>query len=269
MRVSIFRPSLFAFFILTLMIIGRSAFGISVKPAFLDLKVTPGKTHTGMVTVTNTSGSEERYRVAAAHFYLTREGRLEPAEPDSSSMAQWIKFNPKEFTLAPNARQQIRYTLIPAQDARTGDYWGLLEFTNLAARMATSDDTTAETNVKIAVSTAIVVPIFVQVGEVSYNWSILNLKAEMGEVRPQVLVTLSNTANGRVPFSTEIEILDASETVVAKQDRRELSLFPFSERVVTLPIEAELEPGDYTVRVRVISEKASSSKAGETSLKIP
>lgn len=269
MQVSIIRQSLVGALMVALWVIGQPAFAISVRPALLDLQVKPGEHHTGMFTVANTSGAEERFRASPAHFRLSRDGRIRQAPPDSFSVVKWIKFNPKEFTLAPRAQQQIRYTLMTPRDARTGDYWCVLEFEKLTARTLVSRDTSQGRSVNIAVSTAIVVPIFVQVGKVDCEWSLLDVKAETGERGPWVSITLSNTANGRVPFRTEVDILDGNGDIVAHEEKGELSLFPFSERVLQLPIRTELEAGEYTARVRVSSEKAQNLQAGETVLRVP
>ncbi len=269
MRVCRFLPYFALAMFLTLFVIGPSAFAISVRPAILDVQIQPGERHTGMITITNSSDVEERFRASATHFRLTRDGQVQQAEPDSSSVAEWMKFNPKEFTLAPNARQQIRYTLVTPPDIKTGDYWCVLEFIKLAAPSLTAGDTTGGgVGVNISVSTAVVVPVLVQIGEVNYEWSLLDLKAEVDERGPLVSITLSNTANGRVPFVTEVDILDGNGEVVAHQKGMNLSLFPFSERVVKVRIEAELELGEYIARVRVNSEKADSFVAGETVLQI-
>ena len=56
---------------------------------------------------------------------------------------------------------------------------------------------------------------------------------------------------------------------MAQEKLGTLSLFPLSERVVQVPIKTKLDPGEYTVRVVVSSEKAHDQVAGETSLRRP
>ena len=270
MRVCSFRQCLAGALFLILWSIGPSAFALSVKPAILDVEIQPGERNTGVITITNTSSVEERFRASATHFRLTRDGQVQQAEPDSSSAAEWIKFNPKEFTLAPNSLQQVRYTLTAPPDAKIGDYWCVLEFLKLSSATVTAGDTSGGgVGVSISVSTAVVVPVLVQVGKVDYKWSLLDLEANADEEQPQVIITLSNTANGRVPFTTEVDIINGKGDVVAHQVKEIASLFPFSERVVQLQIETELEPGMYIARVRVNSEKAKSFVAGETDMTIP
>lgn len=270
MEVRIIRASVVVAAVLAASLLGPSALAISVKPAFLDLEVNPGEHHTGMFTVVNTSDGEERFRASPSHFRLSREGNLQPAPSDSFSVAEWIKFNPKEFTLTPRARQQIRYTLIVPPDAKPGDRWCVLEFMKLTARTLQAGDTSdGGTSVKLAVSSAIVVPIFVQVGEVGHEWSLVDLEAQTDEKGSRVSITLGNTSNGRVPFETEVDIVDANGEVVAHEERGRLSLFPFSERVLQMPIETELQPGEYMARVRVSSEETGDLVAGETALRVP
>jgi hypothetical protein len=251
---------------------GGPALAISVKPAFLDLQIKAGEHHTGAFTVLNSSDSEERYRAAPASFSLTRDGQMQAAPADSFSATDWIKFNPKEFTLAPHAGQQVRYTLVVPPDVKSRDLWCVLEFKNLAARTFSSDSLGVQAGgrrVDLSVSMAIVVPIFVQVGEVQYKWSLLDLKAETGDNGPLVLITLGNTANGRIPFKTAVEIVNGQGETVAREDTGTLSLFPFSERVLQVPIKTKLAPGAYTARVVVSSEKAQARLAGETALRCP
>ncbi len=250
--------------VLCLLIGVESSWGLAVKPALLDLQISPGQHQTGVITVGNPANSENRFRASVVHFRLNRNGQMQQAEPDSFAVQDWIKFNPREFTLAPNEQQQIRYTLIVPQDADVGDYWGALEFMPLTTETVTSHDSTHQTNVKLVVSSAIVVPIFVQIGDVDYKWSIMEMQAhEVGD-NAEVAITLSNVGNGRVPFRTELDVVDSSGAVIAHQERGEISLFPFSERVVSLKVTDPIPIGMYTVRARVASDKANDMLAGET-----
>lgn len=264
--------SVLAAALLALFSTGGPALAISVKPAILDLQIKAGERRTGAFTVINTSDAEERFRAEPASFSLTRDGQVQPAPTDSFSAAEWIKFNPKEFTLAPRGGQQIRYTLVVPPEVKSRDLWCVLEFKNLAARTFSTDSSEALASgrsIDLSVSTAIVVPIFVQVGDVKYEWSIIELKTEMSDQGPQVSITLGNTANGRIPFTTAVDIVNGQGETVAQEKLGTLSLFPLSERVVQVPIKTKLDPGEYTVRVVVSSEKAHDQVAGETSLRRP
>ncbi len=239
---------------------GRAS--LSIDPAFVELSLEKGRP-SEVITVTNVTQQEMRYRVRAVHFVYTRGGNFEEIEPDDKSLALWTKFNPKEFTLAPKGSQAIRLTIVPPGNLKDGEYWAALRFEPLVGIPASGDDGEGR-SVALEVRTNILVPVVGHIGKVTAVCELKDLQAWRTDDGLAVLAYVANIGNGRVRVKGFYEVLDPSGAVVADGLIGEDTMLSGGERLTARAVEGDFPEGEYTVRVRYESEKLEKPLAGQT-----
>ncbi|NNL57269.1 MAG: hypothetical protein HKO71_05925, partial [Pseudomonadales bacterium] len=168
--------------------------GIAVEPAYISLNFDKGRA-SGRFVITNTGDTEERYRVIASHFTFSEQGALSLAEPNEHSMAEWIKFNPKEFSLPPKSKRVVRYVVLPKGKLQDGQYWAAMELESLEGRnYSTSDGGGRTFNLKVVPS--VLAPIYGAAGKIERDYTVDKLDLTTSDRNKKVLeVRLSNIGN--------------------------------------------------------------------------
>lgn len=242
-----------------------AAASLSVEPALIHMDLDKGRP-ADVVTVTNMTDQEVRYRVLAVHFVYTRTGELQMVEPNEQSLALWLKFNPKEFTLTPKESRTIRLTVVAPSDLKDGEYWAALRFEPLKGYVSRGDDGEGR-SVAIEVRANILVPIIGQVGEPSFVCDLKGLRAWRKDEGIAISAELVNSGNTRVRVKGSYEILDSSGTAVADGLIGEDTIMSGSERVFARVVEGNFPEEAYNVRVRYASDNLEEDLAGQTSVR--
>ncbi|MCB1661600.1 MAG: hypothetical protein H6995_11645 [Pseudomonadales bacterium] len=224
--------------------------GISLTPSFVSVKMDSGKRRvSGKFEIANTGDTEERYRVKANHFVFHEDGSFSVMKPDANSLASWIKFNPKEFALAPNSKRTVRYTIIPRVKAENGHYWGVMELESLVPVAHTQK--LDETNLTINFAQSILVPMYAAVGELSYKGEIENVKLEKGDVDGQQLlkIVIANLSNGALFLSGKYKLTSKSGETVHEDKLSGGVILPEMKREYLTKLSPEIEPGQYAMHI--------------------
>ncbi|MBU1071741.1 DUF916 domain-containing protein, partial [bacterium] len=242
-----------------------AAASLSVQPAFVELDLSKGRP-AKVVTVTNVSDQELRYRAETVHFVYTAGGSFETVEPDAQSMASWIKFNPREFTLAAGESRSIRLTVVAPKNLDDGEYWAALRFEPLVGLVSKSEVTDGK-SVAIEVRTNILVPIVGRKGDLVFQCSLTDLKAWRSDQGFAVVASVANTGNGRARVVGTCEVLDADGNPVADGPLGEDTILAGGERRFERLLAGDYPPGAYTVRVRCTSKNFKDVLAGQTGVR--
>ena len=245
---------------------GNALAGISISPAFIELRLDKG-VPAGQFLITNSGDVEERYRIKAIHFIFASDGGFREMPPDEHSLAEWVKFNPKEFTLPPQSRQAVRFVVTPRGKLKTGEYWAAMELESLKTSVAKSKDDKGKTY-KFEVIPTIVVPIFAQVGDVRYMGTVKDLQVVSQENSQSVGHLVVNTGEGRLFVVGDYEIANEAGEVVSKDSLVRTYIMPGSERKVVSAIKDKLPPGNYSLKVQYNSSQLKSPLIGETKITV-
>lgn len=221
--------------------------GLSISPALLEVNLEKGRP-VGQFIISNTGDEEERYRISAIHFSLSKTGDVSRKAPDEHSLAPWIRFNPTEFTLPPRSQQAVRYVIIPPQKLRAGEYWGAMELESLKSVKASSTDSSGR-EYQIEVIPSILVPIFGTVGSVRYQGNVKEVSVIPKDGKKMIVVSVENTGEGRLRMEGTYEIRNSSGVAIEKGSLAKSYVFPGVDQVFTTALKADLKEGRYHVRV--------------------
>lgn len=240
---------------------------LSISPAFVEVTLDKG-VPSGQFLVTNVGEVEERYRIKAKSFLFLEDGGVRLAESDEQSLATWIKFNPKEFTLAPNTRQTIRFAVIPRGKLRPGEYWAVMELESLASSFASGKDSGGrEFNLEIVPS--ILVPICGKVGDVKYQGTLKQLRAFQVDNGSAIEVYLTNTGEGRLRVSGEYEIFDSNGKKLEQGSLGKGYVLVGSTRKFATKTNLPLTQGKYSIKVNYSSEQLKTPIRNEVEITWP
>lgn len=237
---------------------------LSISPAYVELTLDKGRP-SGQFQITNIGDSEERYRIKAIHFLFLEDGGFREIPPNDRSLAQWIRFNPKEFVLPSRSRQTVRFTVSPRGKLQPGEYWAAMELESLKTTHGTGKDAKGR-QMSIEVIPTILVPIFAKNGTVRYELSLKETRIVAGEHGDQIVSLITNVGEGRLFLVGQYEIADAAGKTVTKGDLGRAYVLPGADRIFSVPLEATLPTGQYTVKVEYSSAGIRSPVTQETTL---
>jgi hypothetical protein len=227
--------------------------GISIAPAYVEIDLEERRP-SGKFVVTNTGDETERYRITASHIVHSKTGAIRKVKPDKNSLAPWIRFNPKEFTLPPKSRRAIRFVVLPKGKVESGKlYWCYMELMSLNMKTAKQSDG-AGFSMEVKVIPAILVPLFAQKGTVANSASVEDLQVIQQPENMQIQVLLKNTGSGRMVLNGSYEVLDTVGAKVSEGAFIRMHLLPGEMFEFKQSIENQLPEGTYTLNVEYTSD---------------
>lgn len=241
---------------------------IAIKPAFVEVNMEEGRP-SGTFLVSNLGDKEERFRVNALYFNYTEEGGLKKSQAGDYSLAPWIKFNPRELTLAPGTQRAVRFAIVPRGKLESGEHWAAMELESLAVNEMVSKDDKLGRSVKIKVMTTIVAPIFGTVGKTSYAGQVKDLQVQVENGAVVLKALIAATGSGRLHVKGDYEIVDAAGKTVDSSPFAAGYVFRGAQRWFTRKITAALPKGDYTVKVNVVSPHLEQPVVKEVTIAWP
>ena len=239
---------LLIFGILTFLAASATSANISITPAYVDVEIQPGERAAGRFIITNFTDSDQRFRMNATHFTFGSDGSLQTIEPDDNSSADWLKFNPREFSLPAKGRRVVRFVLLPNGNLADGDYWSSIELESLRISKVEvrGDD---GHGVGLNVVSSILVPVFGKVGEIRHAARIRDLSVVSVDQGTLLETVIENTGNGFLFVRGSYEILDEAGRTLAAGPVGNAYVLRSTERRFRVPIEADLPVGNHTVIV--------------------
>lgn len=153
------------------------------------------------VVIMNTSKTTNTYRIGFKNLQQLASGgykELSPEEEANSSLFfanDMIRFSPRQVTLAPGERQQVRLSLRKPENLENGDYRSHLSFTQLPNPDMLKNNQENQ-GIKLYMLTSFSIPVLVRQGELVVNPKITEtriVKTKQGTWQVEVDVTrLSN-----------------------------------------------------------------------------
>ncbi len=259
------KPGLQFASVLILIFLARATFAqqLSVKPAYLEIDLSK-KRPSGSLIVTNTGDKEIRCRAQTLYWRLSVDGLMEIIPPDERSLAPWIKFNPREFTLAPKSSQHVRYSIIPRGQLEPGEYWGGIEFEPLLEKMKVQDDA-KNVSATVTVITSILVPIYGRYGDYEVSAALDSLTAVANGDSIFIRSIVENNSPGGLRLGGNYEILDSTGNTIAKGKLSPTFILPLAIRRVSAIVKKAIQDGRYTLKLNLLDRQTNQPLvSGET-----
>ncbi len=221
---------------------------LAIQPAYVVADLERGRP-SGKFMITNASDEEQRYRIQADFFNYSPTGQLiSPPRNHPKSMADWIRFNPKEFVVPPKSTQAIRYVILPRGSLRAGEYWAAMSLDHLSVRR-TAIEGQEDRTLSIAVTTSLLIPMFGTYGDVEYAGRLVDVALISTQRGPAIRATVENTGTGRLYLKGRYRLLDDSGEEIAKGEIGSSYVMAGALRHFVRIIEPDLPDGTYTAEV--------------------
>ncbi len=229
----------------------RGQTGLGLAPMREELKLAPGATHSGILTLANTADEKVRIVGEILDFYLdstaTPQFGPEYKQEAEFSCRHWLVANPMETELNGKAQVPVRYTLRVPAEATARSYHCAIGFTT----QPTADHAKA---IGLRTAVQIVAAIYVVVGQPALEGAVKDLKLEYvpDSVHPvwRAVVTIRN--DGWLYFRPQgdLDVLDENEVVVETVHFTPLPVLPRRDQNFLFPLKLAAE-GKYILRARV------------------
>lgn len=221
---------------------------IGVKPAFVEVQMDKGRP-SGAFLISNLGNKEERFRVNAVHFTYSEKGTLEVSPNGQFSLAPYIRFNPRELTIAPKTQRAVRFAIVPQGKLVEGEYWAAMELESLAMNETVAKNDETGRSVKLRTITTIMAPIFGTVGKPAYEGDVKDVQVQVEKGETVLKALVASTGNGRLGIRGRYEILDASGVPVNSGSLGAAYVLRGAQRWLTQKIDAGTPANQYTVKV--------------------
>ncbi|MAI91226.1 MAG: hypothetical protein CBB65_12330 [Hyphomonadaceae bacterium TMED5] len=217
--------------------------GLSLTPTRLVLS--PGDAM-GEVTLYNSGGETVTYRVEDVELEALEQGGYGQVEEDADapewSAARFLRYAPRQVTLAPGERQLVRVISRAPRDMTAGEYRSHMRFSSIPTvapvdelenEPEASDDTSVE--VRVGLEYRITIPVILRTGDGAYGTEIqsASLEANPDSEGTSVRVTLNKT--GSWSDYGVLRVLDAAGEEIGLL-RGVSVLPPLTSRVVNIPL---------------------------------
>lgn len=242
---------------------------LGARPAYLFLDLSKGNP-SGTFTISNLGNEKQTYRARAIHFELKENGSILPVKPDDYSLAKWIKFNPKEFTLPPKSSRIVRFTIVrDGRKLKQREYWGAIEFTPLSGASFSSAADEKGRVMEFKVITALLIPIYGEMPGIVYGGRISDISAEQSKKTLQLSAMVENTGDGGLRTSGSWQIFaKGTGNLIKNIPVTPFLVLPKQRRHFTTNLEEHLPSGGYTVTLS-LKYKDGKTLSGRGEVEIP
>lgn len=104
-----------------------SGISLNLSPTFLNLRTDPGKSVSSEFKVRNNNTFTEYLRISLVKFVNSEQGIPTITDiEEGDDFSNWIEFDQKEFSVAPNQSKTVKFTISPPSEAALGYYYGIL-----------------------------------------------------------------------------------------------------------------------------------------------
>ena len=216
--------------------------GLDVSPAKYEMQVVPGKSSTVPITIRNTGAAPVHIVVALNDYEIGTSGTVKfmPVGKSRYSLSKVASVNPREFDLAPNSFQQVRFTAdIPS--GASGEFQTAVFFQTRPTRRPGG----------VAFSERIGSKIFAIVTDsMKMSGEIEDIQTKPYQDGQRYLVGFKNTSNLHVYANGTIEVRQGSTVVDRIPMPAQMPVDRSGARVIEI-IGKKLPPGSYTLLARV------------------
>lgn len=221
-----------------------SASAMLVEPVRFILQIEPGQRDGGAFTVTNSSSTPVKYLAIVQDWVHDSKGVLtaKPTNSTSVSIANWVKFNPREFTLPPNGKQVVRFSISVPKNAAPGEKRGVIFFSPTAQSTG------------LSVKTQVGVVIYAAIKPVTRTFEISLPKASLNSAKQAVInIELAASGNAHCRLTGKFRLSDPSGKLIEEGKITEHVLLPGERRTIIVSGNKELALGRYRLHLEIES----------------
>jgi len=245
---------------------------IIVYPNFVELNFskTPNKFVSKVIQVENPGNEIVRVRAYVKSWNLDDFGSVKFLEtPDTYSLDNYIKFNPKEFDLLPGQKQGIRLTA-KLPEGVDGEFRSIIFFETVTSRKTALSPDKNDLSIDVNFKSRYGIAVYAYKGKISRNAVIEDLKFQKMEESNYLIAYIKNEGNIHSNIEGEMSITSKSGTGEKKQFLARYTIMPTSVQKYKILLPADLPKNDiYNLKLRLTyKDKDDKEQAveAETSL---
>ena len=240
----------FKFTILTLLF-ATTVFAqdFEVSPVLMNFNAEPGEIQVKQINLINHSSTPQKYKLKLQDYELDKSGQKKPLPAGQSkrTLADWMTINPSFIELSPNQATTIDVMMTVPKDGFSTK-WGMI-LVELGREQTISQ---VDKNVATGVLISPRIVVLVKQSPKSNN----NYKAAISDLKEisiptdstkkfQALVT--NIGDNVIDAKVYLSLSNLQTGEEQKFDTVKLTVYPDSNRDVTLPLTANILPGQYVL----------------------
>lgn len=239
----------FAFYSLVILIICLTLFSefslatVRVEPARIIMNALDKKHSTGLIEVINTGEEEIELKALLNDWTLDKNDGLIFLEAGETeySLDDLIKFNPRNFKLAPGKKQIVRFTISSPEAAeKIKERRGVVFFER------ETDFVDSETGSKVKSQVGAVIYYIPEGVKYDFKFNGLRLYNNLKPLPQGITVRVKNEGEAHLRYYPSYKIIDSENKVVMENSFKELVILPGYERQISFYLEDRLKKGDYT-----------------------
>jgi hypothetical protein len=212
-----------------------------VDPARFIFTVKPGDRTTGTIKVTNPGAQTANIKAVIYDWTLNAQDKMvtSPAGTLKESLKDCIKFNPRNFMLAPGASQIVRFTLTAPNNADYRERRGIVFFEEHLKHHLKQSGANIITQVGST--------IYLGLEGMKMGFNLENLVVVESAARKyQALMRINNSGEGHIRYRINYKIINVQGTVVIKEQLSEKVILPQFNRKILFDL-PKLDPGKYNL----------------------
>ncbi len=226
---------------------GQTAAVTHVEPARLILHVEPGARRTGTIKVTNKGEEEIEVKAILYDWVLDSKEALVTSQAGSrpETLAELIKFNPRQFEVGPGKTQVVRFTIKAPEDLEQ-ERRGIVFFEEETGLVEEATGAKVVTQIGTAIY---FVPTTAQ-----SKFRLLAAKVETGvgeEENNLGLLLVKNDGNAHIRYTINYKIINNKGAVIEDSKVEERVILPQATRVAAFPITDQLAAGEYKILLQI------------------
>ncbi|NLN20337.1 MAG: hypothetical protein GX162_13860 [Firmicutes bacterium] len=225
---------------------------LKLEPSRCVFEGRPGEQMAGSIVVRNTGQDIATPQAVLSDWTLNEANRLVVLEAGSldSSLAGWIKFNPRRFQIGPYDGQTVRFTVRSPHDANPGERRGMIAF----EQVVPYDEEAIGAITRVQVTATIHVAVF----PVERSVDVVGLYIQSYEDTSDstLIVQLRGTGNGHFRGTGYFDIFTSDdETPLFSGDLEPVVVMPDVVTRFLGTIDYDLTPGHYRLAIEIIPEE--------------
>jgi len=188
--------------------------------------------------------------------------------PNEVSLNDYMKFNPKEFDIAPGQRQTVRLTAKMPENF-TGEMRSIIFFETVTPRQTVIEKDNNKINISVNFKTRYGVVVYAYKGDVFRNAVLESLNIDKSSENPYIIANINNPGNIHCNVEGELKVYTGDSNEIIKNSLSRYTVLPGNTQSfrIQLPLssmsdgkynaEIKLTFKDTTDRVQVIEGKTS------------
>jgi len=231
------------------------AINLLVEQGKVRLRIAPGQTKTGTITIRNTETQPSDIRVYLEDWYYlpVADGTKEfkPKGTTPLSCASWINFSPAEFTIPAYGKKEVNYT-VKVPDNASGGHYAVMFFETMLAEPGTME------GFGLGVAARLGTLFYIEPeGSIRSSLEIGAFSVSREAKGPLVInLDLKNTGNVDITASGTFHIIDKQGMVYARSEFNTVYTFPTDTGTLRGEWKEPIPAGIYDLVITVDAGKA-------------